>query len=50
MVDNALPTLSTLPHLIILVTTGAIAFAAAAGIFARPILNDILGLARRTRA
>lgn len=46
--DAALPTLPTGTHLAVLVTTGIAAFAVAAPIFARPILRDILGLARRT--
>lgn len=49
IVDMLLPTLSTATHLMILVATGLSAFAVAAMIFARPILNDILTLARRTR-
>ncbi|MDB5715444.1 MAG: lipopolysaccharide biosynthesis protein [Sphingomonadales bacterium] len=48
-VDAGLPTLPAVAHLAILVASGLIAFAGAALMFARPILDDILQLARRTR-
>jgi O-antigen/teichoic acid export membrane protein len=50
LVDSALPTLSVFAHLFTLVITGLVTFAAAAWIFARPMLDDILTLARRTRS
>ncbi|WP_293883695.1 lipopolysaccharide biosynthesis protein [Sphingomonas sp.] len=47
--DRLLPPLLVTAHLLILVLTGFVAFATAALIFARPILSDILTLARRSR-
>lgn len=49
VVDHMLPLLPVIAHFAVLVTVGGITFAATAGIFARPILADILALARRTR-
>jgi O-antigen/teichoic acid export membrane protein len=48
-VDRVLPTLPVIAHLAALVVIGGVTFAATAGIFARPIMVDILALARRTR-
>jgi O-antigen/teichoic acid export membrane protein len=49
-VDKVLPPLPVIAHLFVLVVTGLIAFGIAAWIFARPVLNDILTLVRRSRA
>jgi O-antigen/teichoic acid export membrane protein len=49
VLDRRLPDLPVTTHLIILVSAGVVAFAMGALIFARPILDDILTLTRRTR-
>ncbi|CAN5346490.1 lipopolysaccharide biosynthesis protein [soil metagenome] len=46
-IDHFMPPVPAIIHLAVLVATGGLAFGLAATIFARPILTDILGLARR---
>ena len=45
--DATLPPLASLPRLAVLVTTGAIAYAAALAILARPLLGELAALVRR---